>query len=792
MTPAFPSAFVHPKHSLRRKVSVLVLCMTAMALILGAVAFLTFQDFASRKADARSLDSLAEIISFNVAVPVTFDDPAATRKILESLKTHGHIVEARVYQASGALLAAFPAKGPTTPLHIEVEQGDRVWFEGGRLRVTKRIYTPEGRIVGGLYLEMDQQDHVTRLAVTALFLLVVLTLVGILVGFLGRRWVHLITAPVRELADVASRVSHTRDFSLRAHRIPFNDELSVLVDAFNGMLERIQEQDKRLEDHRGQLEAQVASRTSELVSTNNELLIAKERAEESNRAKSAFLANMSHELRTPLNAILLYSELIHEEAEEAGQKGILADAQRVESSGRHLLSLINDILDLSKIEAGKMTLNKDTIEVLPLVEEVLNTVGPLAAQNGNSLQLEADPTISSVVSDATKLRQSLFNLLSNACKFTRQGRIIVRAYLATPPGMEEVWLHLAVEDTGIGISPEQQLRIFNEFIQAEESTTRQFGGTGLGLALSRRFCQLLGGDIRLRSELGQGSTFTIVLPLAPPEVSSGSAEEPAPTGKVPFPTPIHGPVLLIDDDPFLLNALSRLLILDGHEVLSAADGTEGLRLAAEFQPGLILLDVMMPKMDGWTVLKALKADPRLAQIPVVMLSILEEAEKGLALGAADYLFKPIDRAHLTNSLRRFRRTGGPGRVLVVEDDLQTQQLMQRSLLSEGWESWPALDGLAALEQLRQELPRLILLDLMMPGMDGFTFLAEKQRNPEWAPIPVIVVTARDLSREERESLRQIQVAAVLQKGLYTKGELMEEVRRVVERGLHEGGRGDLP
>jgi signal transduction histidine kinase/CheY-like chemotaxis protein len=778
-----------PQSSLRQKALFLVLGTTTAALLLGAIVFLVFENFASRKADAQGLTSLAEIISFNVAAPVTFEDKHSAEAILRPLKNHGHITRAAAYMASLDLLATYPADEPLE-LNRTISMEDRIWFEDGRIRLTKRLYTPEGRVVGLLYLEMDQAERMNRLLTAAMFLLIVIILVGVLAWEFGRRWVHVITGPVLDLAEVASRVSTTRDFSLRAQIPRSKDELGTLVNSFNGMLERIQEQDRRLEDHRGQLESQVAMRTSELMSANNELLIAKERADVSNRAKSSFLANMSHELRTPLNAILLYSELIREEAEEVGQKGILSDARRIETSGRHLLSLINDILDLSKIEAGKMTVNKDTIEVVPLIHEVLNTVGPLALQNANTIAFEADPEVSSIVSDATKLRQSLFNLLSNACKFTKNGQIKIKAFLANPPELEEAWLHISVEDTGIGISPEQQLRIFNEFIQAEENTTRQFGGTGLGLALSRKFCQILGGDIRLHSELGHGAMFTIVLPLAPPE----EVTDPAPAMKVedpcPVPLPIHGPILLIDDDAFLLNALSRLLILDGHEVMTASDGEEGLRVAAESHPGLIVLDVMMPHMDGWSVLKALKADPALAHIPVVMLTILDEAEKGLALGAADYLFKPIDRAQLTNALRRFRPSDTPARVLVVEDDLPTQQAVQRSLLSAGWESWPAMDGFAAIEHLRKEIPSLILLDLMMPGMDGFTFLAEKQQNPDWAGIPVIVLTARDLSEQEREQLRQAQVEAVLQKGLYSKGELMDEVRRAVQRGLGEGYKGD--
>jgi signal transduction histidine kinase/CheY-like chemotaxis protein len=779
-----------PRTSIRKKVIVLVLATTTSALLLAAIAFLGYEGFVFRRASAQELSALGEIIAYNASVAVAFNDEGTAAKVLEGLKVHSHITRAQVFNElnAGKLLAAYPPEpGPVAPRTVAGAR-EEAWFAKGQICVTTIIRSPEGKPTGVVYLESDQGRLARQMILAGLFLLSMSAALSILVWAFVRKWVRVITDPILDLSGLAGRVSTERDYNLRA-QVRENDELGVLVESFNGMLERIQEQGQRLAEHREQLEIQVATRTAELVGANNELLVAKERAEVSNRAKSAFLANMSHELRTPLNAILLYSELVLEESKAMGQTAILSDVRRIETAGRHLLNLINDILDLSKIEAGKMTVNRDTFEVPPLIRDVLSTVGPLAIQNGNAIQLELNPAVGLIESDATKVRQSLFNLLSNACKFTKQGQITVRVYLSTPPGLQDPWLHIAVEDTGIGISPEQQLRIFSEFIQAEETTSRMFGGTGLGLALSRKFCQVMGGDIRLHSVLGKGSTFTMVLPLVSPDAEAKAFPAADAGGLNQLPAPADGPILLMDDDPFLLDALSRLLVLDGHQVITAMDGAEGLRLAAEAHPGLIVLDVMMPGMDGWEVLKTLKADPALAQIPVVMLTILDEAEKGLALGAVDYLFKPIDRAQLAHALKKFRPVQAQAEVLVVEDDLPTQQAMQRILLAEGWEARPAMDGLAALEHLRREPVGVILLDLMMPGMDGFSFLAEKQQNPDWAAIPVIVVTARDLSDRERDQLRQAQVAAVLQKGLYAKGELIEEIRRVVHRGLDDGTKG---
>ena len=770
--------------SIRGKVITLVLTTTALALLVAATTALVFEAIGNRKAAVQEFRTLAGLLAYNAAPSVTFQDAGPISQMLEGLKSHDHIIRVRVYLASGQLLAAYPSTDrDSSPLPSDQIQ-ERVWFEGWHLCLTQSIRTPEGRVNGTIFMEAEQSQVKRRIAFAGLFLALTMLLVSLLVWVAVRRWVRAITDPILELAGLSAKVSTSGNYGLRAHATA-DDELGILVDSFNGMLGRIQEQDQRLAGHREHLEDQVAIRTAELVQANNELILAKEKAEVSNKAKSTFLANMSHELRTPLNAILLYSELVREDSEAAGHAGILPDIRRIEAAGNHLLSLINDILDLSKIEAGKMTVSLEAFDVPTMVQEVMSTVAPLASKNGNSLAMDCDPRLGALVSDEVKVRQALFNLLSNACKFTQQGRIGVQVRHTSVAGSDVRWLSISVEDTGIGISSEQIQRIFHEFIQVEENTNRQFGGTGLGLALSRRICQVLGGDIRVQSEEGRGSTFTILLPLSPEAVRAAQpvvvAPERGPLGL--------GTVLLIDDDPFLCDALSRLLVRDGYQVQVASNGLEGLKLAQACHPEVVILDVMMPLMDGWETLKAFKADPALAAIPVIMLTILEEAERGLALGAMEYLFKPVDRSLLTAALQRYRPAQAPFRVLVVEDDLPTQHAMQRILLAEGWEPWPAIDGGAALERLRTDPPAVVLLDLMMPGVDGFTFLAEKQLHPEWADIPVIVVTARDLSQKERDRLRHSQVAAVLQKGLYSKGELIEEIRRAIHRGLGDEGPG---
>jgi hypothetical protein len=505
----------------------------------------------------------------------------------------------------------------------------------------------------------------------------------------------------------------------------------------------------------------------------SELLQARREAEGASRSKSQFLANMSHELRTPLNAIIGYSEMLVEEAEDAGNEAMLADLGKIHSAGRHLLSLINDILDLSKIEAGKMELYVEEFALGPVIEDVVSTAQPLAEKSGARLEASGMDDLGTMRSDVTRIRQILLNLLSNAYKFTQGGT--VRLAVAREEREGGDWLRFVVSDDGIGMSPDQLERLFQAFTQASASTSARFGGTGLGLAISRQFCRMMGGDIEVESEEGAGSTFTVRLPAVTPtrvpDAAAGhAAAEETPLGSA------AGTVLVVDDEPTARELMARHLRRAGYQVVEAADGRAGLAAARASRPDVITLDVLMPQMDGWAVLKELKSDPTLADIPVIMATITDERNLGIALGASEYLTKPIDRERLAAILARYSRAGAPRRVLVVEDDESARALIRRALESEGWEVDEAENGRVALERLAESEPALVLLDLMMPEMDGFEFLETLRDGADPSRVPVVVITAKELTEEDHLRLNG-GVERIVQKG--SRDRFLREVRDFV-------------
>lgn len=569
--------------------------------------------------------------------------------------------------------------------------------------------------------------------------------------------------------------------------------------------EIVRKRTQTLEEQTHELKQEIAYRRL----AEESLVVAKEEAERAARVKSDFITNISHEFRTPLNAVLGYCEILHYELNKMNRPDFLQDLKAIESSGRHLLALLNDILDFSKIQSGKMDVNLENFKVAHLVEDLMSTIRPLARKNHNTISVTYQGFVNTMFSDPHRVRQVLLNLLSNACKFTENGSVAIKVTSQTLHDCE--WVTFSIVDTGIGISQAMIPKLFQEFTQAETSTARKYGGTGLGLAISRRLCQMLGGDIAVESEPGKGSVFRVRLPAdatyvgkpppateEPETATAGSVRgEPAPqhapntngstpahsrkTETAPLAREAHTTVLAIDDDPIVGDLIRRFLGKEGFRVHAAISGAEGLRLAEELKPDIITLDVMMPGMDGWTVLAKLKADPVLTGIPVIILTMVDGKERALESGAADFLNKPVDWDLFVDAVKRQRKTGAASfSILVVEDDATNRGALCRVLKREGWQVMEAADGGSALKMMELERPALILLDLIMPEINGFDFLSRIGQNGRWGDIPIIVLTAKELSRDESKRLEK-GVDFLFQKGAYTRSELVEKIRSLTAK-----------
>jgi signal transduction histidine kinase/DNA-binding NarL/FixJ family response regulator len=535
-------------------------------------------------------------------------------------------------------------------------EGKPYRFEGQYLEVCHDVAL-NGDRVGTLILQSDMRQWSMRARRYATICLV-FALVSVFLAFLvSSKLQKVISGPIMHLEDTMKIVSANKNYEVRAVK-SYSDEIGSLIDGFNAMLSDIQQRDGALRGANDELQTrtlELEEEVSQRKQAQEELLKAKHVAEEASRAKSIFLANMSHELRTPLNAIIGYSEMLEEEARETQDPDHIGDLQKIQFAGKHLLSLINDVLDLSKIEAGKMPLHLESIEIRLMVDEIITTLRPAIEKNKNTLRVRMADEVTTMRADVTKVRQILFNLLSNACKFTDHGTIGLDVDRKLEDGQD--WIRFQVSDTGIGIAPKQRDNLFKEFAQADTSIARKYGGTGLGLAISYKFVQLMKGRIGVQSELGKGATFTAELPahvkIEPgdpmrAEGSSSSAIASSPEKSD------QDTILVIDDDAAVRDLMTRFLSKLNLNVVAARNGEEGLRLAAKLRPLIITLDVVMPGRDGWSVLNQLKADPELSEIPVIMVTIVDNEAMGINLGASNYLVKPVHRERLADLIEKYR------------------------------------------------------------------------------------------------------------------------------------------
>lgn len=735
---------------------------------------------------------LGNVLADNSGAALVFNDAESARKVLGALRENPAVIGAALFkEGEPAVFAEYPSAGAARQLDIEKAPSGVRLVNGYYVTSVPVIVNRE--TVGHLILKSNLDEwRLLKARLRNLFL--VLFGGTILLTFLVSNWLKKqIIRPITSLSEWAMQVSKHKDFDARAEK-HYNDEIGQLVTSLNTMLEQLAKQDVIV-----RLNAELKKEIQERRAIEKDLIDTRDRAEEANKAKSRFLANMSHELRTPLNAIIGYSEMLQEivTEDDFDRQELTEDIAKVRGAGKHLLSLINDILDISKIEAGRMQVSIEAFNADQLVTEVVDTLRPLAEKQQNQLSIKQAGPVGFIRSDQLKVRQILFNLLSNAVKFTRNGTVEID-YQEDVEG-DNRWVIFKIRDTGIGISSSVLAELFEPFSQADPSTTRKYGGTGLGLAISRSFAGMLGGDISVESEEGRGSEFVVRLPVmsaAQMRVSDGdhsglvsekNMQEHADQEHTEL---FHGELtqtmkkmsgdthlLLIDDDPDVHDILGHSLKNQGFRIHSALSGQEGLKLAGELVPDVIVLDIFMPQMDGWQVLKKLKTNPATADIPVTLYTIESNEVKGYALGASDYLIKPIANDRLLEVLARYRKANLVTKVLSIDDDSHSQKLVKTYLRGPEWNVIVAENGRDGFEKLGLHPDTaIILLDLIMPEMNGFEFLeACKKQN---VGIPIIIISARDLTAEESRLLMQ-HTQAVIRKGMYDKKMLIKQIRKVL-------------
>jgi signal transduction histidine kinase/DNA-binding response OmpR family regulator len=762
-------------YSISKKLTWMNMLVSGVALLLACAGFCAYDLYSFRASLISSVSIQAQIIGDNTVSALLFNDPDSAEKTLSALDANRHLIYAQIYTRDGQPFAGYwrERAGETLPLPvIPFGQTQIHWFKNGHLGLARSIVF-QGKPTGAVYIRSDlgaMNDRLKSYAVITLLVFLAPLVVALLISRISQR---VISEPVMQLAQTVRIVSNEKNYSIRAGTSPNRDEVSTLIESVNEMLEQIQQRDGALQRAQQELEHRVRERTIQLAVANKELDLRNREVERATKLKSKFLASMSHELRTPLNAIVGFSDLLAE-----GTPGQLNDKQRrfvnhIKQGSAHLLQLINDILDLSKIEAGQLELRSEEFLVTDALPEVLSTVHPLALAKNIQVKQKVESK-SLVKADRVRFKQILYNLLSNAVKFTpKGGRIAIECV--------DHWdfVRVSVTDSGIGIRLEDQKVIFDEFRQVEGTTDGTHEGTGLGLAITKRLVEQQGGQISVESELGKGSRFSFTLLAAD---SKSKVQPPAEPAKAPVPatsgrlTPL---VLIVDDENSSRELLAGYLEPE-YRVAMAESGVEALKKAHQLRPDAITLDVLMPGSSGFETLAALRKDPETTNIPIIILSIVDQKQVGFALGAADYLIKPVRRPALLEAIRKHvpSPADDDSSILLVDDDPKALELLEEALRSAGYETQGVRSGTRALEVLSNKVVGALLLDLLMPGMDGFEVIRHVRQDALLKDLPILVMTGKNLSNEEMALLSH-ETQALLQKDGSWQQQLIVELRRVI-------------
>ena len=765
--------------SISRKLTWMNMLVSGAALLLACAAFIGYDTVTFREMMVRNLSTQAQIIGSNSASALLFNDPQSAENTLSALKAAPDILSAVIYTPDGRPLASYsrdPNDQIPAPPSITSGQMEIHSLKSSEIVLIRSIVF-QGKPTGTVYIRSDLEElnrRLNRYAGIAGIVLLASLMAALLVSSIFRRAV---AEPIVHLAEVAKIVSRDKNYSVRATPIRGRGELAILIDAFNEMLAQIQESEKALRNAHDGLEQRVQERTAELEAAKKEveafsesILRAKEEVERASKFKDQFLSTMSHELRTPLNAVLGFSDLLADE-----RYGPLNDRQRryidhIHTGGKHLLKLITDILDLSKIEAGRMELAREDVAVASAFVEVIGALYPLAEKKSQTLLQQVEPNVH-VHADALRFKQVLMNLAGNAIKFTPEGG---RIELAARQLDDQV--RIEVRDNGPGIPPEQQQKIFEAFVRLAQ-TGSATEGTGLGLAISARLVELHGSKLGIESQPGRGTCFYFSLPLiatAPEQPTQTSLPKPR-AGKAPR-------ILVVEDNAATGQLIQSQLASSGYETLRCDRPERATELAAEHQPDAITLDLLMKPVHGLEVLLQLKHDPRTSRIPVIVVTIVDQPAIGGALGADEYLIKPVDKATLLAAVERCLRSRGgaaPARsILVVEDDVSTLEMIVEMLRGHGYAVSTAADGEKARASVAESLPELVILDLVLPKMTGFELLAEWRSNPRTADLSVFVLTSKDLTKDEEKYIHA-HAESLFRKQHAWREPLIKQLERVV-------------